>query len=123
MPSLRLSGRLLYRHLCRTGNAHVCPNTKIIGVDRDGAFAFALRYLTSRAARAAYEADAYRCNLELHHWHTGTIRSPRELAERLRSYGVRQADIDVAETTLIAAALEGPPCCRVRDGPRHVREG
>ena len=26
-------------HLCRTGNAHVCPNTKIIGVDRDGCFA------------------------------------------------------------------------------------
>lgn len=25
--------------LCRTGNAHVCPNTKIIGVDRDGCFA------------------------------------------------------------------------------------
>ena len=25
--------------LCRTGNAHVCPNTSIIGVDRDGAFA------------------------------------------------------------------------------------
>ncbi|MEY2733764.1 MAG: hypothetical protein RL340_823 [Gemmatimonadota bacterium] len=25
--------------LCRTGNAHVCPETKIIGVDRDGAFA------------------------------------------------------------------------------------
>jgi threonine 3-dehydrogenase len=24
---------------CRTGNAHVCPNTKIIGVDRDGCFA------------------------------------------------------------------------------------
>lgn len=26
-------------HLCRTGNSHVCPNTKIIGVDRDGGFA------------------------------------------------------------------------------------
>jgi threonine 3-dehydrogenase len=26
-------------HLCRTGNAHVCPNTRIIGVDRDGCFA------------------------------------------------------------------------------------
>ena len=26
-------------HLCRTGNAHVCPATKIIGVDRDGAYA------------------------------------------------------------------------------------
>lgn len=26
-------------HLCRTGNGHVCPFTKIIGVDRDGCFA------------------------------------------------------------------------------------
>lgn len=25
--------------LCRTGNAHICPQTKIIGVDRDGCFA------------------------------------------------------------------------------------
>ena len=25
--------------LCRTGNSHVCPHTKIIGVDRDGCFA------------------------------------------------------------------------------------
>ena len=25
--------------LCRTGNAHVCPRTRIIGVDRDGCFA------------------------------------------------------------------------------------
>lgn len=25
--------------LCRTGNSHVCPNTRIIGVDRDGCFA------------------------------------------------------------------------------------
>ena len=26
-------------HLCRTGNSHVCPSTRIIGVDRDGCFA------------------------------------------------------------------------------------
>ncbi len=26
-------------HLCRTGNSHVCPFTRIIGVDRDGCFA------------------------------------------------------------------------------------
>ncbi len=71
---------------------------------RDGPVTFSLRYLASPAARAAYEADAYRCNLELHHWHAGQLPSPRELAERLRSYGVRDADIDVAETTLIAAA-------------------
>ncbi len=25
--------------LCRTGNAHACPHTKVIGVDRDGCFA------------------------------------------------------------------------------------
>lgn len=25
--------------LCRTGSSHVCPNTRIIGVDRDGCFA------------------------------------------------------------------------------------
>lgn len=25
--------------MCRTGNAHVCPHTRIIGVDRDGCFA------------------------------------------------------------------------------------
>ncbi|MGQ0767197.1 MAG: L-threonine 3-dehydrogenase [Gemmatimonadota bacterium] len=26
-------------HMCRTGNSHVCPQTRIIGVDRDGCFA------------------------------------------------------------------------------------
>ncbi len=31
-----VDGRCL---LCRTGNAHVCPRTRIIGVDRDGCFA------------------------------------------------------------------------------------
>jgi threonine 3-dehydrogenase len=31
-----VDGRCL---LCRTGNAHVCPHTQIIGVDRDGCFA------------------------------------------------------------------------------------
>jgi len=25
-------------HMCRTGNGHICPFTKIIGVDRDGCF-------------------------------------------------------------------------------------
>src|SRR5688572_24518509 len=31
-----VDGRCL---LCRTGNSHVCPHTKIIGADRDGCFA------------------------------------------------------------------------------------
>jgi len=34
-------GHLVCGHceLCRTGNSHVCPETRIIGIDRDGAFA------------------------------------------------------------------------------------
>jgi len=34
-------GHLVCGHceLCRTGNSHVCPQTQIIGIDRDGAFA------------------------------------------------------------------------------------
>jgi threonine 3-dehydrogenase len=38
-----VDGRCL---LCRTGNSHVCPYTKIIGVDRDGCFA---EYITMPA--------------------------------------------------------------------------
>ena len=72
-------------------------------LEREG-LRFMVRYLASRSARAAYEADAYRTSLELGFWHTGVLPSPRDLAERLRSYGVREADVDVAETTLIAAA-------------------
>ena len=26
-------------HQCRVGEAHICPNVKIIGIDQDGAFA------------------------------------------------------------------------------------
>lgn len=34
-------GHLVCGHceLCRTGNSHVCPETRILGIDRDGAFA------------------------------------------------------------------------------------
>src|SRR5881275_1157915 len=34
-------GRIVCGHClqCRTGNSHICKNTRIIGVDRDGAFA------------------------------------------------------------------------------------
>jgi threonine 3-dehydrogenase len=40
--------------LCRTGNAHVCPHTKIIGVDRDGCFA---EYI-AMPARNVWQLDA-----------------------------------------------------------------
>jgi threonine 3-dehydrogenase len=41
--------------LCRTGNAHVCPHTKIIGVDRDGCFA---EYIAMPATNVWHLDDA-----------------------------------------------------------------
>lgn len=72
--------------------------------DREGKVLFSSRYLLSQSARAAYEAQAYTCNLELHHWRTGTIPDTRELADRLTFYGVRAADIKAAHQTLSQAA-------------------
>lgn len=41
--------------LCRTGNSHVCPNTRIIGVDRDGCFA---EYIAMPATNVWHLDDA-----------------------------------------------------------------
>ena len=41
--------------LCRSGNAHVCPNTRIIGVDRDGCFA---EYIAMPATNVWHLDDA-----------------------------------------------------------------
>lgn len=47
-----VDGRCL---LCRTGNGHVCPHTKIIGVDRDGCFA---EYIAMPATNVWHLDDA-----------------------------------------------------------------
>lgn len=47
-----VDGRCL---LCRTGNAHVCPHTSIIGVDRDGCFA---EYIAMPASNVWHLDDA-----------------------------------------------------------------
>src|SRR5688572_1365241 len=47
-----VDGRCL---LCRTGNAHVCPHTRIIGVDRDGCFA---EYIAMPASNVWHLDDA-----------------------------------------------------------------
>ena len=47
-----VDGRCL---LCRTGNAHVCPHTRIIGVDRDGCFA---EYIAMPATNVWHLDDA-----------------------------------------------------------------
>lgn len=72
--------------------------------DRDGKLRFSARYIASKPARTAYEAQAYICNIELHHWHTGQIPNIPELAKRLTDYGLRPSDIATAEQTLNNAA-------------------
>ncbi|MGH7719563.1 MAG: L-threonine 3-dehydrogenase [Gemmatimonadaceae bacterium] len=47
-----VDGRCL---LCRTGNAHACPFTKVIGVDRDGCFA---RFIAMPATNVWHLDDA-----------------------------------------------------------------
>lgn len=42
-------------HMCRTGNSHVCPQTRIIGVDRDGCFA---EYIAMPATNVWHLDDA-----------------------------------------------------------------
>jgi hypothetical protein len=67
---------------------------------REGRVQFSVKYLASSAARAAYEAEAQRCDLETHFWRYGTIRNPRPMAEKLRHYGCSAEDVAMAEKML-----------------------
>ena len=71
---------------------------------RDGWLKFALTYLASSKARAAYEADAYRTALELEYWKSGHVPPIRPYAERLSDYGCNSRDIEMARKMLVASA-------------------
>lgn len=62
-------------------------------------------YAADRAARARYEAEAYRCDLELHFWRYGTTPSPGALAAKLYDYGCRKEDVAVTEKALALSAI------------------
>ncbi len=81
---------------------HECQH--IAQLDRLGAWAFFLRYVTKKAERAVLEADAYRCQLELYFWRTGQVLAPKLLAARLQAYAVTATDIRVAEKVLVSSA-------------------
>ena len=66
---------------------------------------FEVSYLADRAARARWEAEAYRSNLELHFWRHGTTPSARRIAEVLSDYGCRPEDVDVAAKSLALSAV------------------
>jgi len=58
---------------------------------------FVWKYLLRSSGRAHYEADAYRCNLEMHYWRYGYVPAGHKLAELLRAYKCNETDIAVAE--------------------------
>jgi hypothetical protein len=76
----------------------------VVQHDREG-LSFEVSYLADRAARARWEAEAYRSNLELHFWRYGTTPSARRIAEVLTDYGCRPEDVDVATKSLALSAV------------------
>ena len=66
----------------------------------DGDLTFGWKYVVETAARAHYEALAYRVNLELHFRFYGTIPYPTALASRLDYYGCTTLDVQVAAKEL-----------------------
>jgi hypothetical protein len=68
----------------------------VVQYEREGQ-TFMWKYLLRSAARAHYEADAYRCDLELQYWRDGSLPDVHALAELLRNYKCNETDIAVTE--------------------------
>src|SRR5207244_13035308 len=75
--------------LCVHEHQHVVQHDKL-------GLRYELNYLTSKAARARYEAEAYRSELELAAWRGQPLPNPHQLALSLSGYGVTDADREVA---------------------------
>lgn len=73
-------------------------------LDREGEVAFSLRYLLDPEARATYEAEAMRANVELRYWLDGQVHDLAKLAGNLRYYGCRSQDVDLARRLLEMSA-------------------
>ena len=86
----------------------------VVQHDREG-LAYEVSYLADRAARARWEAEAYRSNLELQFWRTGTTPSAQRTASVLKDYGCRDGDIEVTAKSLALSALS------VKKGARRWR--
>ena len=71
---------------------------------------FTRDYLFNSSKRAAFEADAYAHNMELRHWITGARPDPANIAERLKAYACKPADIAFAQKyleTIVPVIMQG----------------
>lgn len=76
----------------------------VVQHDREG-LSYEISYLADRAARARWEAEAYRANLEMAYWRTGTTPSALATASVLKDYGCRPEDIEVTAKSLALSAI------------------
>lgn len=76
----------------------------VVQHDREG-LSYEVSYLADRAARARWEAEAYRSNLEMAYWRTGTTPSAQATASVLKDYGCRPEDIEVTAKSLALSAI------------------
>ena len=79
---------------------HECQH--VVQADRETAQP--IKYLSSDASRAFYEADAYRANMEIVWFFTGKLLSPAILANQLKGYSIGKADRRIVEKHLIIAS-------------------
>lgn len=67
---------------------------------REKGLEFVIRYLADRAQRALYEAEAFRCNMEIDMLLTGNAPRATGYANALEDYGCTEDDIMVVEKAL-----------------------
>ena len=83
--------------------AHECQH--VFQSRYDTPLKFAVKYLTSTTDRAHYEANAYRCDLELDFWRFGMVHDdrPYHLAQKLKAYGCDSGDREFVRAYLEAS--------------------
>jgi len=86
------------------GQVKTCAHEAQHVVQHSRDWMFNAKYLASDTARASYEADAYRANMELEWYLTGRLLSPAGLANNLKAYSIGAADRKIAEKHLLIAS-------------------
>jgi len=66
---------------------------------------FTVGYITNESSRAAYEADAYSADMEMHYWMYGEIYNIKDRAANLKYYGLEQDEIDFAASVMESNSL------------------
>lgn len=64
----------------------------VLQAELSGAMGYIGSYLTRRDARASYEADALRTNMEFGYWLSGVMPDPGQLARGVLAYGCDDRD-------------------------------